>query len=344
MNIIFFGSSKYSLIGARILHDKIGLSAVVTLPDRPDKRGNSTPNPLRSFAEEQGLTLFMINKLDDATIQNLAILQPDFLIVEDYGLILPEKLLELPKYASLNIHHSLLPKYRGASPAPSAILAGEKKTGVSVITMAKKVDAGAILTQQEYAVKPDETTDSLLRVLNQIGGEIIIPIIQDYIKGTAKPTVQDASQATYTKQFTKKDSFIDVINPPSPKQLDRMIRAYYPWPIVWTKLLLTDEEKIVKFFPGGKLQVEGKKIMTFKDFLNGYPEQQELITKLFDKRNKEARMKPFRPLDDALFEMAGADLNPTEPEYCSHCGEPVCNNCADEAFKKEQEEEESSLF
>ncbi len=306
MKIIFFGNTRFSLIGARIIHEKFPISLIVTLPDRPDKKGRPTPNPLKVFAEEKNIPYILVDKITEETITKVSEFNPDFLIVEDYGLILPPELLEIPKYACLNIHHSLLPKYRGTSPAPYAILNGDKITGVTVINMNEQVDAGDILAQKEYEMKPDETTESLLTELNKLGGEIIIPVIEDYINEKADPKKQDESKATFTKRMSKSDGQIDVDNPPAKDKLDRIIRAYFPWPTVWTHLNIGGKEKVVKFLPysichpelvsGSNIeskipdqvrndkefciQVEGGQPMSIKDFLNGYPELKEQLEKI----------------------------------------------------------------
>lgn len=280
MKIVFFGNTKYSLIGAQIIHEHLGISQIVTIPDRPDKRGRMQKSPLKTFGEEHAIPVLEVNKITDDVIEQIKTFAADFFVVEDYGLLLPEKLLAIPKQAALNIHHSLLPKYRGSSPAPEALLNGEKTTGVSVIMMTKKLDAGDILGQKTYEIKPDDTTDSLLTVLNQLGGELIIPILQNFDEAKVKAVKQDESQVVLTKMMKKEDGYIDPANPPETNQLDRMIRAYFPWPTVWTRLSINGQEKIVKFLPGNKLQVEGKTPMSVKDFINGYPELKEEITHL----------------------------------------------------------------
>ncbi|HUQ85759.1 MAG TPA: methionyl-tRNA formyltransferase [Candidatus Limnocylindrales bacterium] len=281
MKIVFFGNTKFSLIGAKIIHQKLGISYVITLPDRPDKKGRLTPNPLKIFAKENNIPCILVDKITLEKINQIQKLNPDFLIVEDYGLILPPGLLKIPKYASLNIHHSLLPKYRGTSPAPYAILNGDKITGVTVIEMNDTVDAGDILAQKEYSMKPDETTESLLTVLNKLGGEIIIPVIESYLDGSAKPKKQNESNATLTKRMSKSDGQIDIKQLQDKDKLDRMIRAYFHWPNVWTRMNINEKEKIVKFLPGKKIQVEGGNPMSLKDFINGYPEMEEIIKNLF---------------------------------------------------------------
>ncbi len=275
LSIVFFGNTKYSVIVAKTLFEHFGLAAVVTIPD----------SPVKQFALQNNIPVVESRTLANETIKKIAALRPDFLIVADYGLFLPNTLLALPKYAPLNVHHSLLPKYRGPSPAPTAILNGEKVSGVSIIRMSEQVDAGDIIAQKKYILKPDETTDSLLTKLNTLGGEIIIPVIEDYIVGKAKSVPQDESKTTYTTRLTKEDGFIDLANPPSPEMFDRMIRAYYPWPGVWTKIAISNKQKeiskIIKFLPNQKIQVEGKKPMSYKDFVNGYEEGKEIIAKLF---------------------------------------------------------------
>lgn len=266
MTIIFFGNTKYSTIGLKIIHSIYPISLVVTIPD----------SPVKQVAGQLNIPVLETDRLDQDIINEqvlsfgnkIAQLNPDFLIVEDYGLILPKQLLDLPKYAPLNIHHSLLPKYRGPSPAPTAILREEKISGVTIIKMNEKVDAGDILAQQKYTLSKDETTDSLLTKLNEMGGQLMISVIKQYLEGSIKPIPQDPKKATYTKHFTRQDGYVDINTPPESEILDRMIRAYYPWPGVWTKW----KNKIVKFLPGGLMQMEGKKAISYKDFLNGYPD------------------------------------------------------------------------
>jgi len=278
MTIVFFGNTKYSLIGAKIIHEALNLSQIVTIPDRPDKRGRLIPSPLKTFGSENNIPVMEINKIDDNTIESLAKLKPDFFVVEDYGLILPQKLLNIPKISCLNIHHSLLPKYRGPSPAPTAILNGDKITGVTVMNVAQKVDAGDILAQEKYEIKSADTTGSLLSVLNDLGARLAVKVMADFTK--VKPIPQDENQVVFTQMLKKSDGFIEINNPPAPDKLNRMIRAYFPWPTVWTRLTINGQEKIVKFLPANKIQVEGKNPMTIKDFINGYPELKEIIEKI----------------------------------------------------------------
>lgn len=279
MRVVFFGNTKYSVIVAKTINTEYGLSSIVTIPDRPlGRKKTLTPSPVKQFAVEENVPFVEFDKLVQLAIDQLARLKPDFFVVADYGLILPKEILDLPKFAPLNVHHSLLPKYRGPSPAPTAILNGDKISGVTVIKMTDEVDAGPILTQKEYELKPDETTDSLLTTLNTIGGGLVVDVIKNY--QSIKPIPQDESKASMTKRMTKQQGFVDLANPPSPEQLDRTIRAYYPWPTVWAILRTKNQELRTKFLPGQKLQVEGGKPMSVKDFINGYPEMKGIIQKL----------------------------------------------------------------
>ncbi len=274
MKIVFFGNTKYSLIGAKIIHSKYELSFIVTIKN----------SPVEKFAVEQKIPFLVADKFDKAIIQQIKSLNPDFFVVEDYGLILPRELLDVPKFVSLNIHHSLLPKYRGPSPAPSAILNGEKKSGVTIIHMNDKVDTGDIYTQAEYTLKSDETTDSLLTELNLLGAQLAVTTIKNIYNRNAKRTEQNEKEATYTSYMKKSDGYIDISKPPNSEHLDRMIRAYYPWPSVWTRYPLNplrSLKTLIKLLPNQQLQVEGKKPMSYKDFINGYEKGSEFL-KLFN--------------------------------------------------------------
>lgn len=274
--VVFFGNTKYSLIGLEILHRELGIFSVVTIDG----------NPTEKFARENSIPIITTKKLTEEVAGKLKKIGPDFFVVEDYGLILPLEVLNIPKILALNVHHSLLPKYRGASPAPSAILAGEKVTGVSIIRMTKDVDAGDILAQKEYSLSATDTTDSVLTILNKIGAELTIDVIRNFGKFQNKARKQDESKATFTKFMKKDDGKIDLSSPPPPEKLDRMVRAYFPWPGVWFVCHSERNEeshlegKIIKLLPEQKIQVEGKSPMPYKDFINGYAEGSEILKKL----------------------------------------------------------------
>ena len=193
--------------------------------------------------------------------------EADLLVVAAYGKILEEQELNAAKYGGINIHPSLLPKYRGPSPLQSAILNGDQVTGVTIIKMDPEVDHGPILAQQELAVNPDETFESLAKKSFELGAQMLIELIPAYIEGKIELQEQNHQQATFCDRIAKKDGFFEIDNPPSPEELNRMIRAYYPWPSAWTRW----NGKVLKLFPDRKIQLEGKKVMSIGEFLRGYP-------------------------------------------------------------------------
>lgn len=204
--------------------------------------------------------------------------EADLAVVAAYGRILTKDELNTPKFGCINVHPSLLPKYRGPSPIQAAILNGEKKSGITIIKMDEEVDHGPILVQVEEKILPNDTAETLYERLFKIGAKLLPQTINQYLKGQIKLSPQDDSKATFTKILTRKDGFFDIKNPPSPEILDRMIRAYYPWPGVWTRAIINNKPSIVKFLPEKKIQVEGKRAMTYKDFINGYPQAKEVLS------------------------------------------------------------------
>jgi methionyl-tRNA formyltransferase len=191
---------------------------------------------------------------------------PDLIVVASYGKILPKEQIETPKYGALNVHPSLLPKYRGPSPLQAAILNGDRVSGVTILKLDEQMDHGPILAKKEVELSEDETFDSWSKKGFEIGAEMLVDLIPDYISGKLSPTSQDDTQATYCKLVKKEDGYFEIDK--VPENLDRMIRAYYPWPGAWTKW----NGKVVKFLPGGQVQMEGKKATDLKSFLNGYPD------------------------------------------------------------------------
>ena len=169
----------------------------------------------------------------------------DLAVVAAYGHILTKKELETPKYGCINVHPSLLPKYRGPSPIQRAILSGDKVSGITIIKMDEEVDHGSILYQEQIELSNRDNFDTLSKNMFHRSSVILPKIIEDFIAGKTTPKKQDHSKATFTPHLTKEDGYFDINSPPNPEVLDRMIRAYYPWPGVWTKW----RGKIVKFLP-----------------------------------------------------------------------------------------------
>jgi methionyl-tRNA formyltransferase len=218
----------------------------------------------------------VIWKDSKSTLNLLKDIKPDLVIVAGFGKILAKDIIDLPKYGSLNIHPSLLPKYRGASPVPATILAGDKHTGVSIIKMTEKMDAGPVVAQTKVKLSGREGKIFLLEALAKIGAEFLVDILPYYISGDLKPENQEEDKATYTKMIKKEDG--EILEADTAETIERMIRAYEDWPTVWTysgnrKIQLVSahlhpEDRLVI----DSLKPEGKKEMTYKDFKNGYKE------------------------------------------------------------------------
>lgn len=229
-------------------------------------------------------------EISSGTMQQLNNLFPDVFVVASFGKIFSKEFLGIPKYGILNVHPSLLPKYRGPTPVQTAILNGDKKTGISIIKIDEEVDHGPVLVQKEIEINDNDTSETLLKKTFELGAKMLPKVLSNYIssrgrsasgrKGQIKLSPQDDSKATFTQHLTKENGFINLDNPQSPEILDRMIRAYYPWPGVWFKTKLGGQNRVVKLLPDKKIQVEGKNPMTYKDFINGYKEGKEILSKL----------------------------------------------------------------
>ena len=290
MNTIFFGTPRFAqIVLEKLIDSPYKPSLVITAPDAKVGRGQKlAPSPVKQTAHACGIEILQPKKLSEKNLKSnfsqenlleasISNLKFDLAILVAYGKIIPSYILSLPKYGFVNVHPSLLPQYRGPSPIQSVILTGEEKTGVTIIKLDEEVDHGPILTKKKITISPDDTHASLIESLGKIGADLLLHTLPKYLEGTIKPKSQNHRMATFTKHITKLDGFIGLANLPYPEKLDRMIRAYYPWPTVWTKV----DGKIIKFLPGDLIQPEGKKPMTIREFLNGYPQAKYLIEKLF---------------------------------------------------------------
>ncbi len=205
--------------------------------------------------------------------------KPDVAILANFGVILTKEILKIPKKGFLNIHPSLLPKYRGSSPVQTAILDNEKETGVTIFKMDSQVDHGPILAQSKEEIKSSDTSESLYQRFFQIGTETLKAILPAYIGGRIKLRKQDHKKATFTKKFTKNDGKINWQK--DNIYLDRFIRAMFPWPGAWTEVKANKQTKRLKILKAhleknkfiiDQVQLEGKNPVSFKQFKEGYPE------------------------------------------------------------------------
>lgn len=273
--IIFFGTPHFVLPVLDTLFDKFDLVGVVTAPDAPVGRGELlTPSPVKKRAQElsSDIQIFTPKKLDDTFVQMLKTCNAELFVTAAYGKIIPSSVLSLPLYGSLNIHPSLLPQLRGPSPIQSALLEGISQSGITIIKMDEKMDHGPIVAQWEYTFHDEDTFKSLQDKMFLSAAEKIPQVIEDLLAQKITPFDQNEDLATYCQMITKHNGFIDLSSPPEKQTLKRMIRAYYPWPGVYTKIRTTQGEKILKLLPDNKVQVEGKNIVSVSDFFNGYPE------------------------------------------------------------------------
>ncbi len=270
MKTIFFGGSKYVIPILEVLKNNFELSLVITT----DKMSNDS---VPAFCIKNKIEWISSTKIDNNLINKIRNVNAKFAVLADFGLILPQEFLNLFPKGILNIHPSLLPQYRGPTPVQTAILNGDKITGVSLIKLDNQVDHGPIVSQKEVPIRENDTSASLYLKLFKTGAELLKKDAEKYLNDDIKTTLQDDRRATFSKILTRDKGKIKFDNPPPPELLKRMVRAYYPWPGTWGELMINDKLLRIKILPEDKIQVEGKKPMNYKDFINGYPNAKEII-------------------------------------------------------------------
>lgn len=295
MRIIFFGTPEFAIpsLNALLLSGE-EIVAVVTQPDKRKGRGHIfTPPPVKEFAIKKGIEVFQpTNIKEDTFISKIFNLKPDLIVVAAYGKILPPDILKLPVYGCINVHASLLPKYRGAAPIQWAIINGEKKTGITIMMMDEGLDTGDILLQEEVGISEDDNAETLSKRLSELGASLLIKAIKKIKEGSIERLPQ-VGTPSYAPPLKKEDGLIDWSK--SASEIFNFVRGMYPWPCAYCYL---NKERIkiikVKVIEGmGKpgrierldgdfvvgtgrglisiieLQPEGKRIMAAKDFLRG---------------------------------------------------------------------------
>ncbi len=295
--VVFMGTPLFSVSIIEALIEISTVVAVVTQPDKPVGRGKKMEaSPVKEKALQDDIPVLEPKRLrkDADILETLRNYCADLFVVAAYGQILPPNVLEMPKYGCINVHASLLPRWRGASPIQSAILAGDEKTGVTIMQMDEGMDTGAILIQRDLPVLREDTGETLSNRLSELGRDLLIEVLPAYLRGDLKPIPQDNTQATYTSLIKKEDGFLDLnLNA---VVLERKVRAFNPWPgtyIPWKdsqlKIWKVEILKDVYLAPGDRgiharypiigtktdalcltqVQVPGKKVVSGKDFLNG---------------------------------------------------------------------------
>ncbi|MCB9809301.1 methionyl-tRNA formyltransferase [Candidatus Nomurabacteria bacterium] len=273
MNIAFFGTPDLCLPYLDAL-ERVGFapSLIVTNPDRPQGRKHSeliSPAP-KMWAEEHNIEVFQPENLDDETFAKLDGKQWDLFIVIAYGKIIPQRIIDIPTYGTLNVHYSLLPRWRGATPTEAAILHGDIETGVTIQQMRFKLDSGPSIAQARIILDGDETTPQLREVLTEIGAEILIETLPEYLNGNITPAEQDENEVTQCGLIVKSDGEVSLDMPDI--ELWRRYRAYTPWPGLFffddqgKRIKITQADFINDKFTIEKVTPEGKKEINWEEY------------------------------------------------------------------------------
>lgn len=298
MRVVFLGTPEFAVPSLEALWREYEVAAVFTQPDRPKGRGNQVAeSPVKTEASVLGLPIHQPERIRrPESVELLRSLGADLMVVVGYGQIIPQTIIDLPKYGILNVHASLLPKYRGAAPIQWAIANGETETGVTIMQIDAGLDTGDMLLKASIGIRPDETAPELAARLAPLGAELLLQSIQQIAGGTVRREKQNDSEATYAPILKKEDGLIDWSRPA--KEIYNRLRGFTPWPGAYTtfrgqQLLITQAR------PGGRsgvatgalhpekrrlfagcgentvlelleVQPGGKKRMTSQAFLNGY--------------------------------------------------------------------------
>jgi methionyl-tRNA formyltransferase len=235
---LFLGSSWESVATLEALDKdlRFDIVGVITTVDKPVGRSKSlTPSEVKNFALKNRLRVFHTEKDEKKYRKALAVFNPELIVCKAFGEIVPEFFIEYPRYKAINVHFSILPKYRGAVPIQKAILEGEEETGISIMLMSKGLDEGDILTVLKEQILSNDTNLSLRTRLVKKSAEILGDVLEEWVNGNIKHTPQDDSKATYCwqKDISKENAQIDWDNM-SAEYIERMVRAFIPWPIAWT--------------------------------------------------------------------------------------------------------------
>jgi len=305
LRTIFMGTPLFAKeILDALIKNGYNIVAVFTRPDAPKGRKQKlAKSPVKELAEANKIPVYQPALLDEKTTEEIKKLKPDIIIVAAYGKILPRQILEVPGFGCLNIHTSLLPKFRGPSPIQNALLMGVKEIGITIFLINEGIDTGDILSQEKIKIGEDDTAESLLQKLSRLGEELLLKTLPLWIERKIKPTRQDDSQASLCQLIEREDGHI--IWEEEGKNIYNRFRAFYPWPgifsfwenngalerIKFIKINLSEKDQPADHKPGEifsmedkiavqtlkgiiiieEIQPEGKKPMTAKEFVAGHP-------------------------------------------------------------------------
>lgn len=312
IKIVFMGTPDFALpsLLSLIEDQEFEVMAVVTQEDKKiGRRQEIIPPPVKQLALKHNIPVFQPGKIKgNMEFSNLMKeLKPDIFVVAAYGQILPGSLLEIPKHGAVNVHASLLPKYRGASPIEAALLNGDNETGVTIMKMTPELDAGDILDIAKLTIEPEDNAETLTVKLSILGGKILPYVLKDMAENAVHPIPQNESKATFCHKIQKNDGMAD-LHSLTAEEISNRVRAYTPWPSTFLiiegkrlKLIEIDIDRDSRLNPGEvedigktgvaigtkhgaiipkKVQLEGKKPMTIQEFLAG---NRSLLNKLLTK-------------------------------------------------------------
>ncbi|MET0052756.1 MAG: methionyl-tRNA formyltransferase [Candidatus Thiodiazotropha sp.] len=300
LKIIFAGTPDFAAVALKaLLSTEHTVVAVYTQPDRPAGRGRKLqPSPVKQLALEHAIPVCQPQTLKEASAQQeLAGFQADLMVVVAYGLLLPQAVLDTPRLGCINIHASLLPRWRGAAPIQRAILAGDLESGVTIMQMEAGLDTGPMLIKSVTPIAADETGGSLHDRLAELGAEALLQVLPGLSEGRVTGEVQDDAQANYARKLDKQEARIDWTQ--DAEQIDRLVRAFNPWPVahclfgdqvmrVWNsqalagdaggepgRIVASDKSAFEVATGSGRLritqlQMPGKRAMSAGDFLNAH--------------------------------------------------------------------------
>lgn len=300
LKIIFMGTPEFSeIILDKLIENKYNIISVFTQSDKKiGRKQKLQKSPVKLLAEKNSIPVFTPEKIRPE-IENIRTQNPDLILVAAYGKIIPQEILDIPNFKCINIHPSLLPKYRGASPLQNTLLNGESKTGTTVMLMSQEIDAGDILAQEETTIDPNEKLPEFSEKLARISAELLVKTLPEWINGKLTLQRQNDSDATFCQMLKKEDGQIDWNE--SAEKIYNRYRAFYPWPGIFTfwngkriklnrisqKNNLEITQKIGEVFQKenfiaiqtkngiiilDEIQIEGKPNTKAGDFLNGHPD------------------------------------------------------------------------
>ena len=312
LRIVYFGTPAFAVPSlVRLLDSRHQVVALVSQPDRPSGRGHRVqPTATKAIAGERGVPILQPDRIKDPAFQqSVAAFAPDLGVVAAYGRILPDALLAIPRLGMINVHASILPRYRGAAPVHRAVMAGDHETGVTIMRVASELDAGATFAMRRMAIGPDETSTHVEQALAKLGADLLLEVVDQIAAGRAVETPQDHSQATFAPKLTKAEGPIDWRLPA--QSIHDRVRGLQPWPVASTRVgdtrLLIHRTTVVAPAGGSasalaagsivsaagdgidvlcgdgnvlrlvEIQPEGRRAMTARDFLAGHHVQRGVL-------------------------------------------------------------------